>query len=163
MILLKSIRFIHAFSYLTVTCQLMFYMVVFSDAMKLLSIENFLELRKIIDPLILGRNRVLYLTCLVANIGVILLAIKKPNSAFFITSLIALVCVVIDITLALKGNARLNTMVNTGVLSGIDSWETLRMKWLNLIHYRGLFTTAGMICILIGFLWDIRSCENVTH
>jgi hypothetical protein len=138
---IQIIRLLHLVSYLVVTSQLLFYLVILSDAMKIIPLSHFLEQRKAVDSLMVKRFKVIYVSCLLLNIVVVILAAGQPLSACFISAVIALVCVIVDTSISQKGNTPLNQLVNSYVPEDNSTdWELVRVKWLRLIRYRGIFT-----------------------
>ena len=97
----KILRLIQICVYLIITSQLLFYFIILSDALKQVSLENFLELRKIVDALMSTRFRVIYYSALILTLTVVVLTFKKPDSILFVTSVSALVCVIVDVTIAM--------------------------------------------------------------
>lgn len=154
MITFKTIRLIHLLSYLLVTSQLLFYLVIFCDAIKQTSIENFMEHRKGVEQVIDPRLKMIYYSCLALSIAAILTSMKKPSSVFFITAAIALICLLVDMLIAIKGNIPLNNMIREGVLQQHMNWESVRTQWLNFIRVRGVFITIGMTSLLVGLIVD---------
>jgi hypothetical protein len=126
---------------------------VLSDAFAAVSMENFIEMRKAIDKVIVGRITVIYYCCLALSLVVVFLSIKEKNSLLVVTSVIALVCLIVDTVIAVKGNVPINNLINalpeTEVLKAVD----LRAQWLTFIHYRGILATLGMISLLTGLVF----------
>lgn len=150
---IKIIRFLHLLIYLCVTSQVLFYLIVYSEALKLTSITNFLEQRKAIEQIIAGRYIIIYFVCLLLSLGVVIVSYRLNDKAFFITSMVALLCLFIDLSIAMAGNIPINKQINqlTGQIN-YSQWEALRSDWLRFFSYRGVFTTIGMLSLLIGLI-----------
>lgn len=151
---IKTLRFIHILSYLVITGQLMYYFFVMGDALKAIGIDNFVEQRKIVDPLVQQRHAPVYYACLLLSVLVVILLAKNWRSPLFISGLIALLCLVVDVMLATKESIPINSVINntpTGT-PGID-WEGLRTQWLYLIRLRGAISMAGFVSLLAGVFW----------
>jgi uncharacterized membrane protein len=155
MITFKILRLLHLFCYLLVTCQVLFYLVVFSDALRMTPVENFLEHRKIVNLLIGERYRVIYYSCLATSIGMVIIAFRQPSNMITITAIIALVCLIADLVITIKGNMPLNDLIDT-FIPGTDTarWDTLRTDWLNYFRYRGILSTIGMMSLLAGTVFE---------
>ena len=154
MIAIKSIRLLHLFSYLLVTSQVLFYLFILCDALKIVSLENYFEQRKVIDTLMGGRFRLMYYSCLALSILAVILSIKQPTSSFFISSIVALVFLAIDLAITVKGSLPLNALANTfGTGSGNVNWENVRIQWLDYMKYRGVAATIGMVSLLAGLVF----------
>jgi hypothetical protein len=110
---IKLIRLLQLFTYLLVTSQVVFYLVVFGDALKLSSIWNFLEHRRAVESLVAERYRLIYYACLVCSVITLAIAAKRPDSPFFISSALALIFLLADVVIALKLSIPLNNLINT--------------------------------------------------
>lgn len=156
MTIIKTIRLIHLLGYLLVTSQLLFYLVIFCDALKQTSIQNFMEHRVGVEQVIDPRLKVIYYLCLALSIMAVIISAKRTDSAYFITAAIALVCLLIDMMIAIKGNIPLNNMIREGLLQQHENWESVRIQWLNFIRIRGIFITIGMTSLLSGLIIDSK-------
>jgi hypothetical protein len=155
MIVIHIVRLLHLMSYLIVTSQLLFYLVILADAMKMISLNNYFEQRRVIDTLMNRRFRIIYYACLLLSLLTTLLAGFAPRSPFFISTTVAFLCVVIDVIIAQKKNIPLNRLSNTYVTgSENQEWEHIRTEWLKFIQYRGAFIVVGMIALLIGIVFE---------
>jgi len=158
MITIKTIRFLHLISYLMVTSQVLFYLIVFSDALKLTSLDNFLEQRKVVEQIIAARYKIIYLTCLVLSLVVVFISFKLNDRIFSVTAIIALLCLLADLSIALLGNIPINKQIS--LLAGqidLSRWEALRADWLMFFRYRGILTTVGMLSLLIGWIVEKKT------
>lgn len=85
-------------------------------------------------------------------------AAKNPGSALFMSSSIALVCLIADVTIALKFNIPLNHVINTyGNNTGTVQWELIRSQWLEYFRHRGIFSALGMLSLLVGLIIDNKT------
>ncbi len=151
----KILKLLQMLVYLAITSQLLFYLLILSDSLKYISLANFIELRKVVDGMMETRFRIIYYSGLILTLAVVILAARKPGSMFFITSSIALVCLIIDVTIAMKGNIPINALINSYTNENNDhDWQALRLEWLRLINIRGIFAVTGMISLFIGFIWQ---------
>ena len=150
---IKIIQFLHLIFYVTVSSQLIFYLVIMSGALKLVTVDNFAELRKAIDSVADFRLRIVYYGCLALSLATTIIFFYQGSQPLFITSCIALLCLVIDLVIAVKGNIPLNEQINTYFTgnNAIDL-DALRIQWIKFITYRGLFIVTGMISLLAGLL-----------
>ena len=154
MMTIKAIRLLHMLSYLLVTSQVLFYLFILSDAFKLISLDNFFEQRKIIDALMIGRFKLMYYSCLALSVLAVVLSIKNPGTSFFITSALALVFLVIDFWIIIKGSLPLNALAHTyGETSENVNWEAIRIQWLDYMKYRGISVTLGMAGLFAGLVF----------
>jgi|SRR5688572_25182426 len=155
MIAINIVRLLHLMSYLIVTSQLLFYLVILGDAMKMISLNNYFEQRRVIDTLMTRRFRMIYYACLLLSLVTTMLAGIDPTSPFFISTMVAFLCVVIDVIIAQKKNIPLNSLSNTYVTGNENQeWEHVRNEWLKFIQYRGAFIVVGMTALLIGLVFE---------
>jgi uncharacterized membrane protein len=82
------------------------------------------------------------------------IAAQHPKSAFFISSAMALVFLIIDLAITIKGSMPLNALTHT-YNPGNESvhWEMVRTQWLDYMKYRGIFITMGMASLLGGLIF----------
>lgn len=155
MIAIKIIRLLQLASYLTVTSQLLFYLVILGDAMKVISLNNYFEQRRVIDTVMNKRFRVIYYTCLLLTLLTTVLAAGDFTSFFFISTAISFVCVVGDVVIAQKKNIPLNALSNTYTAGDKNQeWELIRSQWLTFLQYRGVLIVIGMIALLSGLVFE---------
>jgi hypothetical protein len=155
MTLIKSIRLLHAVSYVLISSQLLFYMLVLTQAMKIVTLENFMELRKAIDPIFAGLPRILYYIALLLSLVAVILSIQNPGSIIFITSCISFICIAADITIAMKYNVPINIQIDGYVQGdpGNTDWEMLRTQWLEFIQYRSFIGLVGVVSLITGLVF----------
>src|SRR6185436_15901911 len=101
MTLPDAIRIAYMCCYLVITAQLLFYINVLGPALRKISLDNFLELRKIVDTIMVKRIKIPYYLCLFLNIIVLGISLGLPNPVFQ-TSLAAFICLLADLFIALK-------------------------------------------------------------
>ena len=154
---IKIIRLLQLFSYLVVVSQLLFYLVIFSDAMKLIPLDYFLVLRKVVDTNFSIRFKSMYYACFLLTFILVILTAKKPSSKVFITAVIAFVCLAADMAIAVRGSMPLNVQMNQYASSSNLNWSQVREKWLLFINYRAVIGTTGFITLLCGLLVDSAS------
>jgi hypothetical protein len=151
--MMKVLKLIQLLSYMMVTAQLLFYLLVYIDALKLLPIQDFIEHRKAIEPLIASRLKIIYYACLGISLLMIVLQIKEFNSLAFITSAIAFSCLLLDVLIALKGNVPINTIINSTPFEMRNDWDALRATWLNFFVYRGILSLTGIASLFVGLIF----------
>ncbi|MGZ5286837.1 MAG: hypothetical protein ACXWB9_06620 [Flavisolibacter sp.] len=154
MTVIKIIRFLQMFTYLVVVSQLMYYVFVMGTALQKVGINNFLELRKVVDPLVQQRHVPFYYAAILLLVLLILLTLKQWNSFRFITTVVALLCLVADIMMGLRESNQLNQVVNQYAFTPhpVD-WEQLRIDWINKITIRGWISMTGFMALVAGLIW----------
>lgn len=152
---MKALRVMHLFSFLLVTSQVLFYLFILSDALKVISLDSFFEQRKAIDSLMIGRFKFMYYSCLVLSILTVILTIRDSGSLFFISSAFALICLVSDLVITTQYSLPLNALAHTYAPGSAGAeWETVRIQWLTYMKYRGVVITLGMMGLLIGLVLE---------
>ena len=74
---------------------------------------------------------------LLCNLALVISTAKNPGSLIFITSAIALVGLIIDILITVKGNLPINDIINSwSPQNKPANWTEYRSKWLELFQYR---------------------------
>ena len=154
MIAIKSLRLLHLLSYLLVTSQVLFYLFILCDALKMISLENYFEQRKVIDTLMGNRFRLMYYSCLALSVLAVVFSVKQPTSLFFITAMAALIFLMLDLAITVKGSLPLNALANTFDGSEKVDWNNVRIQWLDYMKYRGIAATIGMISLLAGLVFE---------
>ena len=154
MIAIKSFRLLHLLSYLLVTSQVLFYLFILCDALKMISLENYFEQRKVIDTLMGSRFRLMYYSCLALSVLAVVFSVKQPTSLFFITAMAALIFLMLDLAITVKGSLPLNALANTFDGSEKVDWNNVRIQWLDYMKYRGIAATLGMISLLAGLVFE---------
>ena len=154
MIAIKSLRLLHLLSYLLVTSQVLFYLFILCDALKMISLENYFEQRKVIDTLMGNRFRLMYYSCLALSVLAVVFSVKQPTSLFFITAMAALIFLMLDLAITVKGSLPLNALANTFDGSEKVDWNNVRIQWLDYMKYRGIAATLGMISLLAGLVFE---------
>jgi hypothetical protein len=155
MIVIKSIRLLHLLSYLLVTSQVLFYLVILCDALKAVSLESYFEQRKVIDSLMITRFKAMYYGCLALSIVAVIAAARQTSSLFFVSSLFALIFLSVDLCITVKGSLPLNALSHSyGMDSKNVNWEDVRTQWLDYMKYRGIAITLGMAFLLAGLVFE---------
>jgi uncharacterized membrane protein len=138
--------------YLIVVSQGIFYLFAASKAFSGVSIDAYAEIRNSTDQVIEWRLKFVYpATLLIGLITVVLSFMKAPFSLPFITTAIAFLCVIVDLSLAVKFNMPINAQFHTyqAGMEGVD-WESLRNTWLQFLEYRGVVQVVGFLALLVG-------------
>ena len=115
------------------------------------------EVRKLIDTSMRANFKYVIYTALLANLTLVILTIKNPDSLLFITSAIAFVALVIDTVLTLKGNLPINDVINSWTPDSIPvNWTEYRTKWLKIFLYRQIANIIGFVSLLIGVVFSTK-------
>lgn len=155
MIAIKALRFLHLLVYLVLVSQLAYYLFVMGDAMKMVGIGNFIEQRKIVDPLVHQRHVPFYYAGLVLSMVLLALLWKQWNSLTFLTMAIAFALLVADVSLSQIFNKPINELINKKSIGeqGVD-WDLVRAKWIYYIKVRAILTATGFVALLYGAMFS---------
>ena len=133
------------------------YILALKDVQLTLDCNAYTELRKLIDASMRNNFKYVIYAVLLANLALIVSTIKNPGSLLFITSVIALVALVTDTLLTVKGNLPINDVINTWSSDSYPSnWVEYRTKWLYIFQYRQIANISGFISLLIGAIFGSK-------
>lgn len=154
--LIKITLFITLVTYAFIVAQSFFYILALSNATKKMGASAYIETRKLIDEELQTKLSLVYYMALAFSILLTAFSVVNPNGILFTSSVIALVALVIDIAIALKGNIPLNRTINTWSANRYpDNWQQVRSKWFSLYHVRQVANIAGFVCLLGGLVFGI--------
>jgi uncharacterized membrane protein len=154
--LIKITLFITLLTYAFIVGQSFFYILALSNASKKMQASSYIETRKLIDAELQSRLSLVYYAALAASILLTAFSIVNPNGILFISSVIALIALVIDIAIALKGNIPINKTINSWSSSNYPAnWQQFRSKWFSIYHIRQAVNIAGFISLLGGLVFGL--------
>ena len=154
--LIKITLFITLVTYAFIVGQSFFYILALSNATKKMQVTAYIETRKLIDAELQSKLSLVYYLALAASLLLTAFSVVNPNGILFISSVIALLALVIDIAVAMKGNIPLNKTINTWNASQYpDNWQQVRSKWFCIYHIRQAVNIAGFISLLAGLVFGL--------
>ena len=116
----------------------------------------YIETRKLIDAELRGSLSLVYYLALATSLLLTAFSVVNPNGVLFISSFIALVALVIDIAVALKGNIPINKVINNWTTDKYPAdWQQVRNKWFSLYHVRQAVNIIGFISLLAGLVFGL--------
>jgi hypothetical protein len=155
MIATKFIRVLHLLSYMLVSSQVLFYLFILCKALKAVSLDNYFELRKVIDSLMIQRFKFMYYSCIALSIVSVIVSAREPASLFFISSASALIFLSIDLAITIRGSVPLNSLSHSyGSTPEKVNWGNVRIQWLDYMKYRGIAIALGMAGLLAGLVFE---------
>ncbi|MBB6108554.1 protein of unknown function [Mucilaginibacter lappiensis] len=149
----EKIRLLQLLVVIIIASQGIFYFIGCAEAMKHLTVPVFADYRKALDSFIAGRLRVLYYIALALGITVLMLSRQQMNGLVFLCTLVATLCIVVDVLIALKGSIPINNRFNQYPAGGVSDWRGLQLTWVKLILIRGAFSFTALVALLISWLW----------
>src|SRR5688500_1870139 len=110
---IKILLFITMIAYSIIVSQSFMYILSLKHVQLNLEANSYTELRKLFDTSMMGNLKYVIYAALLANLLLFISTIKTPGSLLFIATAIALVALIADIMLTLKGNLPINDVINT--------------------------------------------------
>ena len=153
----KIILAITLLVYAIIASQAFMYMLSLKQVQLNLGANSYTEIRKLIDISMRASFKYVIYAALLANILLVILAAKTPSSLVFVTSTIALIALVAEILLTLKGNLPINDVINTWSADNVPAnWTSFREKWFIIFEYRQIASITGFISLLIGTVFGTK-------
>jgi hypothetical protein len=138
-------------AYSTVASQPLFYIVALTAAQRALSGAAYVELRQRINAVMTRRVPLIYLTTLVTNVVLLALSWRAQNRNVLITTLLALLCLIVDVALMLRENVPINGVMDRWSATDYpDDWADYRTKWFSIFAYRQVILLVGFAGLLVG-------------
>lgn len=138
--------------FLTIVSQGIFYLFALNKALASISIDAYAEIRNATDQVIEWRLKLVYPAALLIGVVTTLLQLKNSGIFVLVTTAIALLCVIVDLVLAVKFNVPINLQFHkySATLQEVD-WVAMRQTWLQTMEYRGLVQVLGFISLLLSW------------
>jgi uncharacterized membrane protein len=153
----KIILAITLLVYAIIASQAFMYMLSLKQVQLNLGANSYTEIRKLIDISMRASFKYVIYAALLANVLLVIATLKTPSSLVFITATIALVALVAEILLTLKGNLPINDVINTWSADNFPAnWTSFRDKWFTIFQYRQMASITGFISLLIGAVFGTK-------
>lgn len=153
----KIILLITLLAYSIIVSQSFMYIVALEKVQLSLEAKSYIELRKLLDTNMRDNFKYVFYVALLMNLLLVLSTIKNPGSLFFITAAIALVCLLAETLLTVKGNMPVNDIINTWTAESFPAnWAEYRTKWLHIFQYRQIANITGFVSLLVGAVFGAR-------
>lgn len=150
----KIILFATVLFYSVVVSQSFMYMLSLKNTQLALSGSAYTEVRQLTDASMNTLFRyVMYVAILLTLLHVVS-NIKAPTSLMFITAVIALIALVVDGIITLKGNVPINQVIDNWSPADLPAnWKDVRQSWFNVFQWRQVINTAGFVSLLTGAIF----------
>ena len=143
--------------YAIIASQAFMYMLSLKQVQLNLGANSYTEIRKLIDISMRASFKYVIYAALLANVSLVIATIKTPSGLVFITATIALLALVAEILLTLKGNLPINDVINTWSADSVPAnWTAFRDKWFTIFQYRQIASITGFISLLIGAVFGTK-------
>ena len=154
--ILVPIAIVSMLLYFFIAAQGAFYLFGFSKALYNVPVENFIELRKAVDPVVRGRFKILYLSTLFMMTVWFFSMDKSAGFSSYAFVLLALLLLVTDLVLILKLSEPVNEVINGDILNTTESFNAVRKQWLEAIVVRGYLSVTGLTLLIIHLIVNSR-------
>jgi hypothetical protein len=150
----KIVLFITLLSYTVLASQAFMYILALKNTQMALDGYAYTQVRQLIDANMQAILKYVIYAALAANLLLVILSGRTPGSVEFITALIALLLLITDILLTLKGNVPLNQIINSWTPTNPPAdWRDIRDNWFRIFRYRQIAIITGMISLLAGVVY----------
>jgi hypothetical protein len=147
----NSIQLLDLIAYAFVASQPIFYLLAMSRTVKEMRAESFIELRNLLNRHLQTSLRVTYYFSLLISLVWCYLAIVSHSEILIISSLLALLALIVDITLLLRGDQPINKVISTWKADSYPpNWQDYRRKWFFHYHIRQVAGLLGFLSLLAG-------------
>ncbi|WP_276500394.1 hypothetical protein [Terrimonas pollutisoli] len=151
---IKITLFITLLLYAFVISQSFFYILAMSGTMKKMQAETYIETRNLLTQKLETPLQVVYYLALGSSLLLVAFCVVNPTGWLFISSVIALITLVADALLAVKGNIPLNKYINSWTTANYPvNWQQYRAKWFSHYHTRQAINITGFISLLAGWIF----------
>jgi len=153
----KIIFTITLLAYAMIASQAFIYILSLKHVQLSLGADSYTEIRKLTDISMRVSFKYVIYAALLANLALVIATAKTPNSLVFICASIALIALVAEILLTLKGNLPINDIINTWSPDHYPAnWAAYRDKWFNIFQYRQIASITGFVSLLIGAVFATK-------
>lgn len=154
---IKITLFITLLLYAFVISQSFFYILAMSRVLKEMQPAAYIEARQLLDKNLQVSLRSVYYLALAASVALVAFCVVNPVGLLFICSIVALVSLIVDILLSLKGNVPLNKIINTWTVSDYPrNWKEYRSRWSAIYMIRQAVNITGFISLLAGLIFGFN-------
>ena len=153
---IKIALFITLLMYALVISQSFFYILAMSSTMKKMQAGTYIETRNLLTRRLEIPLRWIYYMAMAFSLLLTSFCVVNPSGVLFISSMIALLALVADALLAVKGNIPINKAIESWSQTSYPSdWQNYRNKWLSRYRVRQALNIAGFISLLAGWVFGI--------
>jgi len=149
--LLDLALFLTLVFYAFTVSQPLFYRIALTAASRNLSAPAYIEMRNCIDNQMRKRGPAVYYGTLAASVVLAVLVFMQGGTVLRIASFVALLALVTDIALMMKGNIPINGVIQNWTPANYPpDWQTYRDRWLSVFGYRQIALCIGFFGLLAG-------------
>ncbi len=153
MVINKFVQLATALTFGMAASQAFFYLLGLGSVREHLSSSSFIEFHQTLDSVIAPRLTAVYLAALLTGLLALYLTRQQVDSPFFISTSLALLCLLADIGLAVMGDIPLNKLISTWSPAHFPTnWTEVRSQWLFYMYWRQVFSISGFLCVIWGII-----------
>ena len=151
---IKIIMLVNLVAYSFVVSQSFSYIIALRNVQETMEAASYIELRQLLDKNYQVKFRIVIYVSLLSCSVLTMLCSRDPEGLLFISSVIALIALIVDIILTLKGNVPINKVINTWSAESYPAdWKAYRAKWLSIYAKRQIVNIAGFLSLLLGAIF----------
>lgn len=151
---LKIFMLLNLLAWSIIVGQAWMYIIALSDVSKKMDAPSYIQLRQLIDKNFMAKYRWVVYFVLISSVLLCVFTAAEPAGILFISSAIAMLCLVIDTLLTMKGNLPINKLINGWTTDKYpDDWEIHRTRWLSIYARRQVVNIIGFTSLLAGAIF----------
>ncbi len=144
-------------AYSIIVSQSFMYILALKDVQFKLDANAYTELRKLVDSSMRTNFKYVIYAALLTNLALVIATMKNPGNLLFITAGIALIALIADTLLTVKGNLPVNDIINTWTADSYPAnWAEYRTKWFSVFQYRQIANITGFVSLIIGAVFGTK-------
>jgi hypothetical protein len=147
--IISVVLFLYILLYFVLAGQAVFYKLCFTQVFKNIPAQQFIQIRKLADPIIEKRLPLVYYSSLAFGLTFLILSIYEGAVPAIIFAALAFVFLLADVLLAKRYNIPINIEIRTLVNPSESVAYRIQHDWLRWIDIRGNFILAGFILLNI--------------
>lgn len=153
----KIILFISLITYSVIVSQSFMYMLALKNTQLALNGSSYTEVRQLIDANMRNVLTWFIYAALLSNLLLLIVSFKSSSWLFVLAVGIALLALIADIILTLKGNLPINDIINSWSPQHFpENWQDIRQQWFQIYQYRQVITITGFLGLLAGAIFTTR-------
>lgn len=154
--IVSVVRIIGMMLYFLIAAQGAFYHFGFGKALYHIPAENFIELRKAVDPVVRSKFKGLYLSALGVLFIWFLVSDKTGGFWSYGPVMFAFLMLIADMVLIVKFSEPVNELINSDLLNTQTGYKAARGEWLKFIFIRGYLSMAGFFLLMVQNAFNTR-------
>jgi uncharacterized membrane protein len=140
--------------YSVIVGQAYMYIIALRNVQQSMDAPAFIQLRQLTDRNFMAKYKYVVYASLVSSVLLCIFTADHPTGFLFISAAVALLALITDVVLTLKGNMPINKRINTWTTDNYPgNWEMYRTKWLHTFSLRQVANIIGFTSLLLGAIF----------